>query len=107
MKKLIYISIILALFTNCEDVIVVDLNNVEPKLVIEASINYFKNTTGNEQTIKADETLINMAISNLIENAIKYSEDEVIIELNKGYIKIVDYIRHIEHIHILSGSGGY
>jgi len=52
MKKLIYISFILALFTNCEDVIDVDLNNVEPKLVIEASINYFKNTTGNEQTIK-------------------------------------------------------
>lgn len=40
------------LFTNCEDVIDVDLNNEEPKLVIEASINYFKNTAGNEQNIK-------------------------------------------------------
>ncbi|SDI19621.1 DUF4249 domain-containing protein [Winogradskyella thalassocola] len=52
MKKLIYISFIVLLFTNCEDVIDVDLNNAEPKLVIEASINYFKNTTGNEQSIK-------------------------------------------------------
>ncbi|MBU2930082.1 DUF4249 domain-containing protein [Winogradskyella psychrotolerans] len=52
MKKIIYISFLLALFTNCEDVIDVELNNAEPRLVIEASINYFKNTTGNEQSIK-------------------------------------------------------
>jgi len=52
MKKLLYISLILVLFTNCEDVIDVNLNTTEPRLVIEASINYLKNTTGNEQSIK-------------------------------------------------------
>ncbi|WP_179349714.1 DUF4249 domain-containing protein [Winogradskyella pacifica] len=52
MKRLLYISLFFLLFSNCEDVIDVDLNTAEPKLVIEASINYFKNTTGNEQSIK-------------------------------------------------------
>ncbi|EDP69919.1 hypothetical protein FBALC1_10317 [Flavobacteriales bacterium ALC-1] len=52
MKKLIYICILFSLFYNCEDVIDVDLNESEPKLVIEASINWFKNTLGNEQSIK-------------------------------------------------------
>lgn len=37
---------------SCEDVIDVDLNTIEPKLVIDASINWFKNTPGNEQEIK-------------------------------------------------------
>jgi hypothetical protein len=37
---------------SCEDVVDVDLNEAEPRLVIEASINWFKNTTGNEQIIK-------------------------------------------------------
>lgn len=52
MKKIIYIVCFLGLFTTCEDVIDVDLNTTEPKLVIEASINYFKNTLGNNQTVK-------------------------------------------------------
>lgn len=41
---------------NCEDVIDVNLNETEPKLVIEASINWFKGTTGNEQSIKLSLT---------------------------------------------------
>ena len=40
------------LLFNCEDVIDVDLNESEPRLVIEASINWFKGTTGNSQTIR-------------------------------------------------------
>lgn len=51
MKKHIYILIGLLIFS-CEDVIDVDLNTVEPKLVIDASINWFKDTTGNQQEIK-------------------------------------------------------
>lgn len=42
----------LTLVCSCEDVIDVDLNEAEPRLVIEASINWLKNTSGNEQSIK-------------------------------------------------------
>ncbi len=37
---------------SCEDVIELDLPTSEPKLVIDASINWFKGTSGNEQEIK-------------------------------------------------------
>lgn len=56
MKNYIFILCILLLQTSCDDVIDVDLNNAEPKLVIEASINWFKGTSGNEQSIKLSLT---------------------------------------------------
>lgn len=54
MKNLKYISVLLiAVFCmSCEDVIDVDLPTGEPKLVVDASINWQLGTTGNEQTIK-------------------------------------------------------
>src|SRR3970040_2136509 len=49
--------IILALFLNsCEDVIPIDLNTSAPKLVIEASINWKKGTSGNQQKITLTTT---------------------------------------------------
>jgi hypothetical protein len=51
-NKISYILFLLALCFTCEDVIDVDLNEAEPRLVIEASINWFKNTPGNNQSIK-------------------------------------------------------
>ena len=51
MKRYIAI-LILALTISCEDVINVDLTAASPKLVIDASINWFKGTSGNEQQIK-------------------------------------------------------
>ena len=45
---------------------------------------------GEDFKLNVDETLISMAISNLIENALKYSEDEVTIELTKTSIIIKD-----------------
>lgn len=45
---------------------------------------------GNDINLKVDETLISMAISNLIENALKYSEDEVIVEFTEDSIIIRD-----------------
>lgn len=51
MKK--YIAILLALlFVSCEDLIDVDLNESESKLVIDASINWLKGSIGTEQQIK-------------------------------------------------------
>jgi len=51
MKKIFYI-IAISLFTvSCEDVIDVEVPNAAPKLVIDASLNWFDGTTGNEQKI--------------------------------------------------------
>ncbi len=52
MKKLIYIAILTFFTFSCEDVIDLDIPTSEPKLVIDASINWFKGTSGNEQEIK-------------------------------------------------------
>ena len=51
MKKIVSILILMLTFS-CEDVIDVDLNTAPPRLVIDASINWFKGTVGNEQEVK-------------------------------------------------------
>lgn len=43
-------------FISCEDVVNVDLNQSEPKLVIDASIKWEKGTPGNDQTIRLTTT---------------------------------------------------
>ncbi len=45
---------------------------------------------GDDIELKVDSTLISMAISNLIENALKYSEDKVSVEITSDCIKIID-----------------
>jgi len=52
MKKLVYIIISSFFILSCEDVINIDVPSSEPKLVIDASINWFKGTSGNLQEIK-------------------------------------------------------
>lgn len=56
--KTIYFSLLVVLFaaTSCEKVIDVDLSTSEPRLVIEASIQWFNGTSGNEQSIKLSTT---------------------------------------------------
>ena len=44
------------LFFSCEEVVDIDLNNAEPKLVIDAIIKWQKGTTGENQTIKLSLT---------------------------------------------------
>jgi hypothetical protein len=58
MKKLsIYFILFLSIITvSCEEVVDVDLNKSEPKLVIEASIKWEKGTSGNDQTIRLTTT---------------------------------------------------
>lgn len=58
MKKFIsYIILVLSFtFISCEEVVDVDLNSSEPKLVIDASIKWEKGTSGNEQTIRLTTT---------------------------------------------------
>lgn len=52
MKRILFIVLICSFFFTCEDVIDLELNEAEPRLVVEASINWFKDTPGNEQSIK-------------------------------------------------------
>lgn len=58
MKTIIKYFILAICFTfiSCEDVVDVDLNKSEPKLVIDASIKWEKGTIGNEQTIRLTTT---------------------------------------------------
>jgi len=57
-KSILYIVLVFAtvIFSGCEKVIDVDLNNAEPKLVIDAVIKWQKGTTGEEQVIKLSLT---------------------------------------------------
>ena len=52
MKKIIYLLLISFSFTACEDVIDLELNSAEPRLVIDASLNWIKGTDGKNQLIK-------------------------------------------------------
>jgi len=58
MKKAILSTVffISLFFTSCEEVVDVDLNATAPKLVIEASIDWEKGTSGAQQTIKLTTT---------------------------------------------------
>lgn len=56
MKKTLYIATLIILFSSCEDVIEIELNEAPPRLVIDAGINWFKNTSGNQQSIRLSLT---------------------------------------------------
>jgi len=52
MKKLYSLTLLCFFLFSCEDFIEVDVPTAEPRLVIDASINWFNGTLGNEQEIK-------------------------------------------------------
>lgn len=56
MKKYITLFVLALTMISCEDVVNVDLETAEPKLVIDASILWEKGTLGNEQTINLTTT---------------------------------------------------
>ncbi len=68
------------------------------KKIVESSISDLEDkykdrdikVTGEDVTLKVDETLISMAITNLIENALKYSEDEVTINISENELCVID-----------------
>ncbi len=55
MKNLLFILMLLVCLS-CEEVVNVDLNKAAPRLVIDASINWEKGTSGKVQTIKLSTT---------------------------------------------------
>lgn len=56
MKIYFKLIILFIIITSCEDVINVDVQTAPSRLVIEASIDWEKGTTGNNQTIKLSES---------------------------------------------------
>ena len=52
MKKIVYTLILIFALTSCEEVIDVELPTSEPRLVIDASINWLMGSQGNEQEIR-------------------------------------------------------
>jgi len=56
MKKIIYILVLCLPFLACEDVVELDLKTAEPRLVIDASLTWYKDTPGRNQYIKLSLT---------------------------------------------------
>jgi len=56
MQRLIYTIFLVITLSSCEDVIEVKLKTVEPRLVIDASLNWVKRSTGSTQTIQLSLT---------------------------------------------------
>ncbi|MCD4666990.1 MAG: sensor histidine kinase [Sulfurimonas sp.] len=59
----------------------IQINYPKRKIIIKGDENL---------TIKADASLFGVVISNLLENAYKYSEDEIVISFDTGRIDIID-----------------
>jgi signal transduction histidine kinase len=62
--------------------------NLEYKYSTRAII--IKNSYIDEVYIEADRTLFEIVLINLIENSLKYSKDEINVEIDSGYIYIID-----------------
>lgn len=60
MKNILFILVSFLLFTNCEDVVDVEVPNGEPRLVIDASLEFFTNETG---AIELGENTIRLTMS--------------------------------------------
>ncbi|MGB5506525.1 MAG: HAMP domain-containing sensor histidine kinase [Sulfurovum sp.] len=46
---------------------------------------------GSSYVVDADRTLLEVVLKNIIENALKYSKDEVLIKIDAGQISVTDY----------------
>ena len=72
----------------------INLYNVVVDTVENIKLNYPKRETvikgAKNITIKADPSLFSVVVSNLVENAFKYSEDEVIISFDENSLNIID-----------------
>ncbi|MEJ2112391.1 MAG: DUF4249 family protein [Flavobacteriaceae bacterium] len=108
MKKIIYILSIFLCFS-CEDQIDVDLNNTEPRLVIEASINWIKGTSGNQQSIKLSlsapyfNTSVPPANNAIVEIADSSNNTFIFIEDNNtGIYKNTTFIPTINEMYTLN-----
>lgn len=90
MKNLKYIGVLVMVFflTSCEDVIDVDLPTGEPKLVVDASIDWQLGSAGNEQVIK-----LSMTTGYYNPNVPKVS-DAVVVVTNTDTNEVFDFIEN-------------
>jgi len=102
MKKILFFIVLFGL-ASCEDVIDVDLPQAEPKLIIDASINWLKGTSGNSQAIKLSLSApyfdaavppaigAQVKITNSQNDEFVFTEDgSTGIYINNGFIPIID-----------------
>lgn len=76
------------------DLRTLNLYNLTSQLASELEDKYLHREieiSGNQELeIEADDTLISMAISNLIDNALKYSDDKVVVKIYNDGISVID-----------------
>lgn len=109
MKKIIYIILLSLSITSCEDVIEVDLETTEPRLVIDAALNWFKGTTGNVQFIKLSlsapffnseippATGATVVVTDSFNNTFNFIEEsETGIYTNDSFIPVIDRIYNLK-----------
>lgn len=111
MKKIIFILVLIFCFS-CEDEIDVNLETEAPRLVIDASISWFKNTIGNEQSIKLtltapffDTTIppatgAEVFITDSNNNVFQFTEDGITgIYTTTSFIPVIDGIYNLTIIY--------
>jgi len=78
-----------------ENLTKVNLNKLIQNIIDDLKISYPNRDIliQEDKTVKiqADETLIRIAFENLIENALKYSQDSVIIQITSDYLSVIDH----------------
>ncbi|MFT4668741.1 MAG: hypothetical protein ACI9M9_001148 [Flavobacteriaceae bacterium] len=85
MKKVIVLLFIFVLFTSCEEVVEIDLNASEPRLVVDASINLFVDGTSNS---RVKLTLTAPFFNNLIPEV---DDASVVITADNGMVYSFNY----------------
>ncbi len=88
MRKYLYILILTITFNSCEDVIDVEVPIVPPRLVVEASLDWKKETLGNNQSIKL--SLSSPYFSNTPNSAVSGAKVKVINNNDKTEVIFLD-----------------
>ncbi|RKE98808.1 DUF4249 domain-containing protein [Ichthyenterobacterium magnum] len=111
MKTIIKIVVLftLVLVSSCEDVIDVNVPTANPRLVIEASLDWEKGTAGNNQTIKLststpyfDTTVNNEVTGALVKVTNAITNDEYnFIDQNDGTYTITNFVPIINDSYVL------
>lgn len=70
---------------------VLELANEVKRILLDKYKNRIIEIEGESQIIESDRTLIDVVLKNLLENALKYSKDNVLLKIEKNKISVIDY----------------